>query len=139
MKTLFGLLILFTLSLPALANPPAVNKTEAEAQGDTRRPVVVKVTVQNRGKEASSPAVVAVEFTPKTRGGGGDTLKDHMTVRQMVGPLQPNEMKVLEFQTPYESRNSFRGQRGTFRAVNIDPTGEVTVGFKASAAPAPTR
>ena len=113
--------------------------TTATAQGDVRRPVVVEVTVENRGKEASDPAVATVHFTPKTRGGGGDTLKDPLDLRQPVPPLKPGEKTTLSFNSPYESRNAFRNQRGTFRAVNIDPTGEIVIEFKGAVGPMPTR
>lgn len=136
--TLATLTFLF-LSSAAFAAPPVMSGTTATAQGDVRRPVVVEVTVENRGKEPSDPAVATVHFTPKVRGGGGDTLKDPLDLRQQVPPLQPGERKVVTFATPYESRNAFRNQRGTFRAFNIDPAQEIVIEFKGAVAPMPTR
>lgn len=133
MKRFVLLCLVLLLTIPAVAQPPLVAAT-ATAEGDVRKPVVIEVKVSNRGKAPTAQANLVVVCTPKVSGasrGGGDTLQDPMELAQMVPPLQPGEEKVLQLRTPYESAGAFRGRRGTFRANNISPTGEVTIEFKA--------
>lgn len=138
-KSFAFLLFLLLWAVPAWANPPSIVSVTATAKGDVQRPVVINVKVTNRGKEPSEPAGIVVTCTPAGRGGGGKTLKDPLDLKQVVGPLKPGETQEITLNTPYESRNSFTNQRGTFRAYNIDPTREIVVSFKGVVTAAPQR
>ena len=132
------ILPLFLCAAAALAAPNVVaSSVAAEASGDVVRQVNVVVLVENKGNEASPPGVVTLVLTPKVspsqKSKTGDSMTDPFTLSQPIGPLQPNEKKPVDFKTPYQTRNSFKGQRGTFRANNIDPTGgDTVVTFSAS-------
>lgn len=128
--------------LPLVAQPNYRADAQASAQGDVRRPVVVEVTVTNNGKEPLRGFAI-VKFTPKVssadRVAGG--LTDVMELRQPV-QVEPGNKQVVSFSTPFESASSFKGRRGSFRASNISPTGEVTIDFASrvdvAAAPSPS-
>jgi hypothetical protein len=122
-------LIVLLSVLPVLAQNNFRVDASASAQGDVRRPVVVDVTVTNNGKEPLRGYAI-VKFTPKVssadRVKGGNT--DVQEARQPV-QLEPGAKQVVSFSTPFESASSFKGRKGSFRANNISPTGEVTIDF----------
>ncbi len=133
-----SLLAILFLALPLLAQNAVRVDCSANAQGDVRKPVVVEVTVTNSGKEPIQGLAV-VRFNPKVssadRKQGG--MLDVQELRQPA-MLGPGEKKTLNFSTPFESSSSFKGRKGSFRASNISPTGEITVEFSGrfDAAPA---
>jgi len=137
-KTLVVSLFLLT-SLSVWAAPPAptISECSASAVGDVRRPVIVDVVVENRGKEPSAPGNVELTLKPQVRGGqqkaaGGNSIWDPYVMNQQVPSLPPGQKQTLHFSTQFESKNTIKGQRGSFRASNIDPTGsDVGVDMKA--------
>lgn len=103
----------------------------ASAQGDVRRPVVVDVTVSNNGKEPLRGFAI-LKFTPKVS--SADRVKGGITdVQETRQPIQVEAggKQVVSFNTPFESASSFKGRKGSFRANNISPTGEVSIDFQA--------
>lgn len=134
MKSLLAVLL---LSGAVWAQPPVVSDSTATAQGDVRRPVIIDVTVENRGKEATKPAKLVLVMTPQVRGkakntSGVPTSTDPTMAEQALPPLNPGEKKVVQFQTGYESKNNFKNVKRNFKASNIDPTGQdVLVDFQA--------
>ena len=130
-------LTVLLLSGAVWAQPPVVSDSSATAQGDVRRPVIIDVTVENRGKEASKPARLFLVCTPQVRGkpkntSGVPTITDPVMAEQALPELKPGEKKVLQFQTGYESKNNFKNVKRNFKASNIDPTGQdVLVDFQA--------
>lgn len=135
-------LFLLLLTVPTWAQPGLmVTDASVTAEGATQKPVVLSVTVENKGQEPAAGLLV-VNFNPKVSGsqrGGGNTLADPLEHKQPVGPLAPGEKKVLQMQTPYDSNSVYRNQKRTFRAGNILPTGEVVVEFSTKLQPAPAR
>lgn len=129
------LLVLLLSTLPCWCNPSA-STVSAHTDGDTVRLVIVDVVVENRSDEPTPPALLLVTCTPQVRKDPKNkgTVKDAQTFREMVPELKPKERKTISVRTQYTSKNSFRGQRSTFRALNIDPTREVTVKFQAEVA-----
>ena len=131
MKRILLVLLLFTI--PALANPSTAGVT-AFTKGDTVRLVMFEVMVHNRGKEVSPPSSLLVTCTPRVSKDQAKpgTIKGENILKTPIPAMEPGERKKVTVESPYTSRNSFRGQRSTFRAFNVDPTREVTVQFKAS-------
>lgn len=119
-----------------------VSSVVAEAKGDVRKPVSILVTVENKGDAPSAGGQVVVTFTPKvtpSQKGGGQTMFDPIQVGGEVPALAPNGKQQLVIGTPYETQNRLSGQRGSFRASNISPTGEVMVNFSAVYQAAPVQ
>lgn len=139
-------LLLLSVLAPVWAAPSVatVSDASATAQGDVRRPVKIDVIVENRGKEPTAEADLQVTVTPQARGRkktpGVESIYDPYVFHQKIPALAPNQKQTISFDTPYESKNSFKGNKRNFKAGNIDPTGsDVIVDFQAVVNSAPTR
>ncbi len=130
-----ALFLLLTASSALAAPNVVVSSVVADAKGDTRKPVSITVTVENKGDAASAGGLVVVTLTPKvssTMKGNGQSMSDPLQLQAEVPPLQPTQKVPLVLATPFDSPNRLSGQRGSFRATNISPTGEVPVNFSAT-------
>ena len=128
-------LILLTACAAFAAPNVVVSSVAAEAKGDTRKPVSILITVENKGDAPSTGGEVIVTCTPKvssTMKGNGQSMTDPMQLKGPVPALTPGQKLPLVVATPYESPSRMTGQRGSFRATNISPTGEIPVNFSAT-------
>lgn len=130
-----ALILLLTASAALAAPNVVVSSVTADAKGDTRKPVSITVNVENKGDAPSTGGQVVVTLTPKvssTMKGNGQSMSDPLQLQGEVPPLQPGQKVPLVMATPFDSPSRLSGQRGTFRATNITPTGEVPVSFSAT-------
>lgn len=95
--------------------------------------VTVEVVAENRGQAASPEGQLELTLRPQAPRSSRPksdvpTMWDPVVEAQPLPALQPGEKKVFTFNTPYQSRNSFKSARGSFKANNIEATqADVTV------------
>ena len=96
-------------------------------------PIVVDVTVENRGQADSMPANLELVTKPSVTSDNKPkrdvlTMWDPVSQSQPIGALKPGVKKVLHFTTQYECNAAFKNRTGSFKATNIAPAGaDVTV------------